>query len=147
MADADEYTYEDEEYTDEEVEVSVSEADPAPAAAKKEASPAKREPSPAKKEKAPAAVPKEEKRASVAEEAPKEAAPPTPKESLQTERTDTGAVSPGPGKQYADYVPTISKSAQRKQENYSGGKPSTTHSKEKLMRSEGIVRIQAGTNK
>ena len=43
--------------------------------------------------------------------------------------------SPTPGKNYAP--PSIPKSVQRRQELYSSGKPSTKHSKEKLMRSEG----------
>lgn len=34
-----------------------------------------------------------------------------------------------------------------RQQNYSSGKPSTIHSKDKLMRSEGIIPIQAGSNK
>lgn len=39
------------------------------------------------------------------------------------------------------------KSVQRKQQLYSDGKPSTKHDKAKLMRSEGIIPIQAGSNK
>lgn len=53
--------------------------------------------------------------------------------------------SPTAGKNYAP--PSIPKSVQRRQELYSSGKPSTKHSKEKLMRSEGIIPIQAGSNK
>ncbi|KAI6196091.1 Calponin family repeat-containing domain protein [Aphelenchoides besseyi] len=53
--------------------------------------------------------------------------------------------SPTPGANYAP--PSIPKSVLRKQELYSSGKPSTQHSKEKLMRSEGIIPIQAGSNK
>jgi hypothetical protein len=53
--------------------------------------------------------------------------------------------SPTPGANYAP--PSIPKSVLRKQELYSSGKPSTQHTKEKLMRSEGIIPIQAGSNK
>ncbi|VDO17562.1 unnamed protein product [Brugia timori] len=52
--------------------------------------------------------------------------------------------SPTPGRQYG--VPEVPKSLQRRAANYSGGKPSK-HDKEKLMRSEGIIPIQAGSNK
>lgn len=52
--------------------------------------------------------------------------------------------SPTPGRQ--QFVPSIPKSVQRKQEIYSHGKPSK-HDKNKLMRSEGIIPIQAGSNK
>lgn len=53
--------------------------------------------------------------------------------------------SPTPGQQ-VNYVPSIPKSVQRKQELYSGGKPSK-FDKAKLMKSEGIIPIQAGSNK
>lgn len=43
-------------------------------------------------------------------------------------------------------MPSIPKTIQRKQEFYSSGKPSK-HDKDKLMRSEGIIPIQAGSNK
>lgn len=43
-------------------------------------------------------------------------------------------------------VPEVPRSLQRRAENYSGGKPSK-HDKDKLMRSEGIIPIQAGSNK
>ncbi|MFH4981990.1 hypothetical protein AB6A40_008699 [Gnathostoma spinigerum] len=52
--------------------------------------------------------------------------------------------SPTPGKTHA--LPTVPKSKQKKTELYSAGKPSK-HDKEKLMRSEGIIPIQAGSNK
>lgn len=53
--------------------------------------------------------------------------------------------SPTPGKQYQG-VPSVPKSVQKKQALYSAGKPSK-HDKAKLMRSEGIIPIQAGSNK
>uniref|UniRef100_A0A1I8ETD4 Uncharacterized protein n=1 Tax=Wuchereria bancrofti TaxID=6293 RepID=A0A1I8ETD4_WUCBA len=52
--------------------------------------------------------------------------------------------SPTAGRQYG--VPEVPKSLQRRAANYSGGKPSK-HDKDKLMRSEGIIPIQAGSNK
>ncbi|CAG9532067.1 unnamed protein product [Cercopithifilaria johnstoni] len=55
-----------------------------------------------------------------------------------------GIKSPTPGRQYN--VPEVPKSIQRRAANYSGGKPSK-HDKDKLMRSEGIIPIQAGSNK
>ncbi|KAM3717573.1 Calponin [Dirofilaria immitis] len=55
-----------------------------------------------------------------------------------------GIKSPTPGRQYG--VPEVPKSLQRRAAHYSGGKPSK-HDKDKLMRSEGIIPIQAGSNK
>ncbi|VDN18118.1 unnamed protein product [Gongylonema pulchrum] len=55
-----------------------------------------------------------------------------------------GLKSPTPGRQYG--VPEAPRSVQRRMANYSGGKPSK-HDKDKLMRSEGIIPIQAGSNK
>ncbi|VDM97804.1 unnamed protein product [Thelazia callipaeda] len=55
-----------------------------------------------------------------------------------------GIKSPTPGRQYG--MPDVPKSVQRRLANYSGGKPSK-HDKDKLMRSEGIIPIQAGSNK
>lgn len=55
-----------------------------------------------------------------------------------------GIKSPTPGRQYG--VPELPRSVQRRMANYSGGKPSK-HDKDKLMRSEGIIPIQAGSNK
>jgi hypothetical protein len=52
--------------------------------------------------------------------------------------------SPTPGRQYA--IPEQPKSVQRREQNFSAGKPSK-HDKAKLMRSEGIIPIQAGSNK
>src|SRR4051812_48276243 len=66
---------------------------------------------------------------------------PDEKESALASRNDYNDLkSPTPGKNYAP--PSIPKSVQRKQELYSSGKPSTVHSKEKLMRSEGIIPVQ-----
>jgi hypothetical protein len=56
-----------------------------------------------------------------------------------------GRKSPTPGRQYPPE--SVPKSVQRRQQLYSGGKPSTKHDKAKLMRSEGIIPIQAGSNK
>jgi len=57
-----------------------------------------------------------------------------------------GMKSPTPGKSAAHALPTVPISKQRKTEQVSAGKPSK-HDKNKLMRSEGIIRIQAGSNK
>jgi len=56
-----------------------------------------------------------------------------------------GIKSPTPGRQYG--LPNLPKSAARRAANFSAGKPSKIHSKEKLMRSEGIIPVQAGTNR
>jgi len=63
---------------------------------------------------------------------------------LSARTYDDDLMSPSVGKNYEASIP---KSVLRKQELYSSGKPSTVHSKEKLMRSEGIIPIQAGSNK
>uniref|UniRef100_A0A1I7X5J1 Intraflagellar transport protein 122 homolog n=1 Tax=Heterorhabditis bacteriophora TaxID=37862 RepID=A0A1I7X5J1_HETBA len=54
-----------------------------------------------------------------------------------------GIKSPTPGRTTAFSTP---QSVLRKQQNYSAGKPSK-HDRSKLMRSEGIIPIQAGSNK
>uniref|UniRef100_A0A1I8ALH0 Calponin-like protein OV9M n=1 Tax=Steinernema glaseri TaxID=37863 RepID=A0A1I8ALH0_9BILA len=68
-----------------------------------------------------------------AEEAPKARGVPPP----------LGIKSPTPGRTHTLSVP---KSVVRRQEQFSAGKPSK-HDKNKLMRSEGIIPIQAGSNK
>jgi len=55
-----------------------------------------------------------------------------------------GIKSPTPGKNYG--LPNQPKSVQRRQANFSSGKPSK-FTKEQLMRSEGIIPLQGGTNK
>ena len=55
-----------------------------------------------------------------------------------------GLKSPTPGKTYG--LPNAPKSVQRKQQNFSAGKPSK-FTKEQLMKSEGIIPLQGGTNK
>lgn len=68
-------------------------------------------------------------------------------EAVETETktpSTIGIKSPTPGRTYN--LPTQPKSVQRKAQNYSAGKPSK-HDKNKLMRSEGIIPIQAGSNK
>lgn len=55
-----------------------------------------------------------------------------------------GIKSPTPGRAYG--LPSQPKSVMRKAQLYSAGKPSK-HDKNKLMRSEGIIPIQAGSNK
>jgi hypothetical protein len=57
----------------------------------------------------------------------------------------SGMKSPTPGR--GGNVPSIPKSVLRKQQLYSAGKPSKIHTKDKLMKSEGIIPIQAGSNK
>lgn len=57
----------------------------------------------------------------------------------------SGMKSPTPGR--AQNIPSIPKTVLRKQQLYSGGKPSKVHTKDKLMKSEGIIPIQAGSNK
>lgn len=69
--------------------------------------------------------------------------PPAAKANLKP-ASSAAIKSPTPGRQYG--VPEVPKSIQRRAEHYSGGKPSK-HDKEKLMRSEGIIPIQAGSNK
>ncbi|KAI6184978.1 hypothetical protein M3Y97_00654900 [Aphelenchoides bicaudatus] len=128
------------EYEDEEEEESqIEEKEPEKPKTNGDAKPA--EPEPAKEE---------------AKEEPEEEEAPAKKPApVDTEAAESGLSarknyddlkSPTPGKNY-DYTPSIPKSVQRKQELYSAGKPSTVHSKEKLMRSEGIIPIQAGSNK
>ncbi|GMT10192.1 hypothetical protein PFISCL1PPCAC_1489, partial [Pristionchus fissidentatus] len=76
----------------------------------------------------------------------KAAAPSSPAASAPLQRVAAESVkSPTPGR--AAPPPSIPKSVLRKQQLYSGGKPSAIHSKDKLMRSEGIIPIQAGSNK
>lgn len=53
--------------------------------------------------------------------------------------------SPTPGQQFG--LPHAKGAAARRAQHFSSGKPSKIHTKEKLMRSEGIIPIQAGTNK
>lgn len=72
-------------------------------------------------------------------------APPTGADAPPKSPSAASAMGDGePGKSYQER--NISVSALKKQANYSGGKPSK-HDKAKLMRSEGIIPIQAGTNK
>jgi hypothetical protein len=52
--------------------------------------------------------------------------------------------SPTPGRQYG--LPNAPKSAARRAQNYSAGKPSK-FTKEQLMKSEGIIPLQGGTNR
>jgi hypothetical protein len=58
--------------------------------------------------------------------------------------------SPTPGKELGKdglhAIPPVPISKQRKMEQFTAGKPSK-HDKNKLMRSEGIIPIQAGSNK
>ncbi|VDK80385.1 unnamed protein product [Litomosoides sigmodontis] len=70
--------------------------------------------------------------------------PPPPAKTGLKPASPLSMKSPTTGRQYG--VPEVPKSIQRRAENYSGGKPSK-HDKEKLMRSEGIIPIQAGSNK
>lgn len=56
-----------------------------------------------------------------------------------------GIKSPTPGKNYG--LPNQPKSVQRRQANFSAGKPPAKFTKEQLMRSEGIIPLQGGTNK
>jgi hypothetical protein len=139
MAAVDESIEDESEYEDEEVdeEESIAESESQASEAPK---------SPAKKEEAP----KPETPKTPKPEEPKEngGAPPTSlgDSVLSPPPRDAGydLKSPTPGRQYA--VPSIPKSVQRKQELYSAGKPSRLD-KAKLMRSEGIIPIQAGSNK
>lgn len=52
--------------------------------------------------------------------------------------------SPTPGRSYG--LPSQPKSVVRRAAQFSAGKPSK-HDKDKLMRSEGIIPIQAGSNR
>jgi len=151
---------EDEEYTDEEVSYYEDEEVPeeppkaeAPASAKAEepkAAAAEPPPKAASPPKSPKAPRKKRTETQESMEAAKEAAkekeaakaekPAAAASLLTADKERDGAASPTPG-----YTPTISKSVERRAQCFSGGKPSK-HSKETLMRSEGIVRIQAGTN-
>ncbi|CAD6196435.1 unnamed protein product [Caenorhabditis auriculariae] len=70
-----------------------------------------------------------------------EEAPPAPRSTIPA-----SIKSPTPGRQ-TQFTPSVPQSVLRKQANYSSGKPSKVHSKDKLMRSEGIIPIQAGSNK
>ena len=54
------------------------------------------------------------------------------------------ATTPNPT-QYKPEPPKLTKTQQRKMENYSAGKPSK-FSQEQLMKSQGVVPLQAGTN-
>uniref|UniRef100_A0A915LDC1 Calponin n=1 Tax=Meloidogyne javanica TaxID=6303 RepID=A0A915LDC1_MELJA len=63
---------------------------------------------------------------------------------VEPKSPSAASVTAEPGKSFQER--NISVSALKKQQMYSGGKPSR-HDKAKLMRSEGIIPIQAGTNK
>ncbi|KAF7626057.1 hypothetical protein Mgra_00009772 [Meloidogyne graminicola] len=63
---------------------------------------------------------------------------------IEPKSPSAASVTAEPGKSFQER--NISVSALKKQQLYSGGKPSR-HDKAKLMRSEGIIPIQAGTNK
>ncbi|KAI1724067.1 calponin family repeat domain-containing protein [Ditylenchus destructor] len=120
----DEEEYTDEEVDEEEVEADENQAPPPAVEAPK--SPKKVADEPAKSE-------------------PANDEPSKP-DTLKPREDDnySGLKSPTPGKQYA--IPSIPKSVQRRQEQYSAGKPSK-FDKAKLMKSEGIIPIQAGSNK
>ncbi|CAD5223848.1 unnamed protein product [Bursaphelenchus okinawaensis] len=103
---------------------------------------------------APEPVKKEEPKPAAPEPAKEEPAsngdavakPESPKaDELKSPGIGAGLKSPTPSAQ-VNYVPSIPKSVQRRQELYSGGKPSK-FDKAKLMKSEGIIPIQAGSNK
>jgi len=74
-------------------------------------------------------------------EEPQEEAEETPKRGVPP---PLGIKSPTPGRTHG--LPTQPKSVLRRAEWFSAGKPSK-HDKNKLMRSEGIIPIQAGSNK
>jgi hypothetical protein len=78
-------------------------------------------------------------------EAIKNIEPPTENKLPSTETTPTPSWR-SPIAYKPDAPPTMSKTMQRKQQNFSAGKP-PKFTKDQLMKSEGVIPLQGGTNK
>uniref|UniRef100_A0A915DB42 Calponin n=1 Tax=Ditylenchus dipsaci TaxID=166011 RepID=A0A915DB42_9BILA len=132
VEDEEEYEYEDEEVDEEEPNENA-----APEAPK----------SPKKVAEEPAAAKAEAPKAEAAAPAADAAAPAELKPQAAASASDDYASQKSPSAGKVFVPPSVNKTVERRQANYSGGKPSKIHDKNKLMRSEGIIPIQAGSNK